>query len=159
MKAIIVACVLLEQDKKFLLVQQARSRRQPGKWGPPGGKPEQGETLFEAAQREALEETGCAVELTGFAGLVRSGHREEPNLFVCFAGHLQNPADAANLKLRTGEISGGLWLTMGEIESGTVPLRAEPFITLFRRCLDGQIYPLEVVQHETLDAASPITNS
>src|SRR5689334_14918415 len=98
MKATLVACVLLEHDGKYLLVQQARSRRQPGKWGAPGGKPDLGETLFEAARRETLEETGLKIELTGFIGLVRSGHRADPNLFVCFAGRLESEAEAANIK-------------------------------------------------------------
>lgn len=150
MKVTLVAMALLEHEGKFLLVQQARSRRQAGKWGPPGGKPDQGETLFDAARRETLEETGLKVELAGFVGLARSGHREDPNLFVCFSGRLAagSPQD---LKLKEGEISGGRWLSLEELESGAVPLRATPFVTLYRRCLEGKIYPLEVVQHEPLD--------
>ena len=153
MKVTLVACVLLENNQKYLLVQQARSRRQPGKWGPPGGKPEheQGETLFEAARREAFEEIGCEVDLTGFVGLVRSGHRADPNLFVCFAGRLQDPTQADALILKEGEISDGRWLSLEEIENSTVPLRATPFAALFRRFQTGQIYPLELVQHEALD--------
>ena len=151
MNATIVASVLIEQDGKFLLVQQARSRRQPGRWGPPGGKPEveQGETLFEAARRETLEETGLVVELTGFVGLLRSGHRTEPNLFVCFAGRLSEPSGA--LQLPPGEISDARWLTLVELEAGVVPLRAAPFVTLYRRLQAGQVYPLELVQHEAFD--------
>jgi 8-oxo-dGTP pyrophosphatase MutT (NUDIX family) len=153
MKAIIVACVLLEHEQKYLLIQQDRSRRQPGKWGPPGGKPEhsQGETLFAAAIRETFEEIGCQVALTGFVGIVRSGHLEEPNLFVCFAGRLQDEADATKLKLRAGEISDGRWFSLEEIENGNIPLRAKPFATIFRRFQNGQIYPLGVLQHEALD--------
>jgi len=153
MKAIIVACVLLEHNQKYLLVQQARSRRQPGKWGPPGGKPEhaQGETILEAARRETFEEAGLEVALTGFVGLVRSAHREEPNLFVCLAGRLQDQNQFDNLKLRAGEISAAHWLTIEEIEAGTLPLRSEALAVLFRRCHEGQIYPLEVLQHEPLD--------
>lgn len=159
MNATIVACVLLDHNARYLLVQQAHSRRQPGKWGPPGGKPEQGETLFEAAQREAFEETGREVEITGFVGLVRSGHREGPNLFVCFSGHLKNENEADDLILKPGEITGGRWLSIEEIESGTVPLRAAPFTTIFRRYYDGLIYPLELIQHEGLDDATETQTS
>jgi ADP-ribose pyrophosphatase YjhB (NUDIX family) len=153
MKATLVASVILEHESKYLFVQQARSRRQPGKWGPPGGKPdhEQGETLFEAAIRETFEETGLAVELSGLVGLIRSGHQQDPNLFICFAGRLTDPASAANLRLKEGEIMDGRWLTLEEIEAGAVPLRSTPFATIIRRYQAGQIYPLDMVQHEAID--------
>jgi 8-oxo-dGTP pyrophosphatase MutT (NUDIX family) len=150
-KVTLVASALLEYEGKFLLVQQARSRRQPGKWGPPGGKPDQGEDLFAAAIREAEEETGLKVEITGLAGVIRSGHREDPNLFVCFAARLQPGQDPQNLKLKEGEISGGRWLTLAQVEADEVPLRSEPFKTIYRRVSQGQVYPLEAVQHESLD--------
>ncbi len=153
MKATVVASVLLEHEGRYLLVQQARSRRQPGKWGPPGGKPEHalGETLFEAALRETLEESGLVAELTGFVGLLRSGHRQDPNIFVCFAGRLKEGISPDALQLKEGEITGGRWLTLEEIESGAVPLRAAPLVTLYRRLHEGQVYPLEVMQHEAID--------
>ncbi len=152
MRVTLVASVLLEHNGKYLLVQQARSRRQPGKWGPPGGKPEQGETLFEAAIRETLEETGLQIELDGFVGLLRSGHREIPNIFVCFGTRLPATDASPELHLREGEISGGRWLTLEEIESDALPLRSAPFKALYRRFHSGQLYPLEVVEHEVLDA-------
>lgn len=153
MNAVIVACVLLERQGKFLLIQQARGRRQPGMWGPPGGKPEfeQGETIFEAAKRETFEEVGQQVELTGLVGLVRSGHREGANVFVCFAGRFTDANAAENLHLKEGEISGQRWLTVEEIESGAVPLRAKPLATIFRRLHQGLIYPLELIQHEDIE--------
>ncbi|MDB5081823.1 MAG: hydrolase [Chloroflexi bacterium] len=153
MKVTLVASALLENAGKYLLVQQARSRRQPGKWGPPGGKPEQGEDLQAAALRETLEETGLLAELTGFVGVLRSGHRDDPNLFVCFAARLLPGQDAHNLKLLEGEISGGRWLDLAEIEADTVTLRSAPFKKLYRRLSEGQVYPLELVLHEILDQA------
>lgn len=153
MKATIVACVILQYDNKYLLVQQARSRRVPGKWGPPGGKPlhEKGESFLQAARREAFEEIGRQVELTGFIGLVRSSHRENPNLFVCFGARLQNTTEYNKLKFKEGEISAGRWFTLAEIEEAVVPLRSEPLAVMYRRHSDGLIYPLEIIEHETLE--------
>jgi 8-oxo-dGTP diphosphatase len=153
LKVTLVASAMVEQAGKYLLVQQARSRRQPGKWGPPGGKPEQGEDLPAAALRETAEETGLQVELTGFIGLLRSGHRDDPNLFVCFAARLLPGQNAQALQLKEGEISGGRWLDLAELEADTVPLRSGPFKQLYRRLSEGRIYPLDIVQHEPLDAA------
>lgn len=153
MNAVIVACVLLEHNHKYLLVQQARGRRQPGRWGPPGGKPEfeQGETIFEAAKRETFEEIGQQVELTGLVGVVRSGHREGPNIFVCFAGRFTDAAAFDKLHLREGEISGQRWLTIEELEAETIPLRAKPLATMFRRLHQELIYPLDLIQHEDFE--------
>jgi 8-oxo-dGTP pyrophosphatase MutT (NUDIX family) len=144
---------MVEHAGKYLLVQQARSRRQPGKWGPPGGKPEQGEDLQAAALRETAEETGLQVELTGFVGVLRSGHRDDPNLFVCFAARLGPGQAAAPLQLKEGEISGGRWLELAELEADAVTLRSSPFKQLYRRLSKGQVYPLEIVLHEPLDTA------
>ena len=153
MKATIVAMVLIEHEGKYLLVQQARSRRQAGKWGPPGGKPEhdQGEDIFDGAKREVLEEVGQPVELTGFVGIARSAHRTEPNLFICFAGRFLNENALDNLHAKEGEISGLRWLTPAEVEAGVLPLRSEPFSTLIRRHHNGQIYPLDLVLYEPID--------
>ncbi len=57
---IIVGCVI-EKDGKYLLVQEAKASCR-GKWNLPAGHLDPGETLIEAAKREAKEETGCDVE-------------------------------------------------------------------------------------------------
>jgi ADP-ribose pyrophosphatase YjhB (NUDIX family) len=63
--AIIITCaVSLEQDEKLLLVQEA-DREYYGKWNQPAGHLEPGETVLACARREAQEESGYAVELTG----------------------------------------------------------------------------------------------
>jgi 8-oxo-dGTP diphosphatase len=54
------------------------------RFGFPGGRVEVGETFEEAAVREALEETGLAVTVTGAAGSLRwtdAGERWEARLF------------------------------------------------------------------------------
>lgn len=56
-------------------------------WCLPGGAIEAGETLVEAAKREALEETGADVEITGIVGIYsRPYWRDMGNHEVVFIG-------------------------------------------------------------------------
>ncbi|MEE9545531.1 MAG: NUDIX hydrolase [Rhodospirillales bacterium] len=59
------------RDGEVLLVRRANPPRQ-GRWNLPGGAQELGETVFEAARREVLEETGVSVEIDGFVDVVES---------------------------------------------------------------------------------------
>ena len=54
---------ILKKGDTLLLVQEAKERCY-GQWNFPAGHLEDGETIFEGAIREILEETGCKVKLT-----------------------------------------------------------------------------------------------
>jgi 8-oxo-dGTP diphosphatase len=58
----VIAGVAIEQKGKVLLVQEKRPRAYE-KWSFPAGHVEIGETIEEAATREAREEVGYIVEL------------------------------------------------------------------------------------------------
>jgi ADP-ribose pyrophosphatase YjhB (NUDIX family) len=60
----LVVITLIEQNGKFLLIQESKPAYR-NKWFFPGGRVSPGESLLEAALREAREESGLAVELTG----------------------------------------------------------------------------------------------
>ncbi len=53
--------VVVWRGDEVLLVKRGRPPRQ-GQWGLPGGAQKLGETVFEAAAREVLEETGLIVQ-------------------------------------------------------------------------------------------------
>jgi ADP-ribose pyrophosphatase YjhB (NUDIX family) len=61
---VIAVLVLIEQNRKFLLVQESKVECRK-KWFLPGGRVNSGESVLQAALREVREETGITPELTG----------------------------------------------------------------------------------------------
>jgi 8-oxo-dGTP diphosphatase len=57
---------VVDPTGKMLLVHQAYGKQL---WTTPGGRVEPGESPIDAAVREADEETGLAIEVTGFLGV------------------------------------------------------------------------------------------
>ncbi len=69
-----VGVVVLRGDE-VLLVRRGKAPRR-GDWSLPGGAQELGETVFEAAVREAREETGLDVAVVGLVDVVDSITRD-----------------------------------------------------------------------------------
>lgn len=57
LRHVVVHCLCLKSNK-ILLVKRAEGILEAGKWGLPGGFLDQGENIFECAERELKEETG-----------------------------------------------------------------------------------------------------
>jgi 8-oxo-dGTP diphosphatase len=79
----IVAC-LVEQDGKFLIVQESKPGRE-GLYNLPGGHVDGEEALAETAIREVKEESGYDVELSGFLGVYQTIFRGSYPLDAVFS--------------------------------------------------------------------------
>ena len=64
-----VVCANIILDGTDLLMVRESKPSALGRWSLPAGRLEQGESLQEAAAREALEETGLTVEVDGLLGI------------------------------------------------------------------------------------------
>lgn len=65
---VVVCSNLVIDDDRLLLVRETKPIAL-GRWSPPGGKLEPGETLRQGAEREANEETGLVVEAGPLIGI------------------------------------------------------------------------------------------
>ncbi|KZY59091.1 NUDIX hydrolase [Oleiphilus sp. HI0071] len=122
-----VACVV-EKNGKFLMVEELSHGQRV--YNQPAGHVDEGESIFEAAVRETLEETAWRVELTGLVGLYVYTAPQNGVCYhrYCFSAqaleHTSNALDA--------DILAAHWLSYAEIISKGENLRSP----LVLRCID-----------------------
>ena len=82
---------LLIDGHKILLVKRGPKYLEPNKWGLPGGFVERDETISQATQREALEETGYQTKIISLFRIIdRPDRPKEDNQNISFV-YLLNP--------------------------------------------------------------------
>jgi len=107
-----VGAVIVEEGRA-LIVRRAQEP-QKGRWSIPGGAVELGETLRQAAAREALEETGLAVEASEVLEVFDSIYHDPAGLtqyhyvlvdFLCrkTGGELRAASDVSDVRWVTPE--------------------------------------------------------
>ncbi len=99
---LVVACALVDVDRRVLIAQRPEGGSMPGLWEFPGGKIEKGETPEEALSRELEEELGILTKTACLAPLTFASHAYESfhllmPVFVCrkWTGLAQPRAHAA----------------------------------------------------------------
>ena len=135
---------IIHQDGKFLMVEEDTAEGM--RINQPAGHLEQGETLFQAVSREALEETAYSFEPTELLGVY---HWQRPAkdityLRFAFIGYLGKHHPERSLD--TGIIR-AVWMTRQELVD-TQHLHRSPQVL---RCVDdflkGQRFPLSLIHH------------
>ncbi len=114
----ITAYSLIADGDKILLVQEAVGKIR-GLWGIPGGGVKKGELPRKAAEREAEEEVGYDIEITGKIG--EYNDTEKMSVRNVFSARVIG----GNLKVRKLELMDAQWFTLGEVEEIRHRLRGE----------------------------------
>lgn len=110
---LIAGAIIQGKDKKYLLVQEKQTHVY-GLWNWPAGHVDPGETLQQAAVREAEEETGFKVKLLDEKPLyVGRGHSGTTNRVHLFRGEVVS----GNLKFQADELLDAQWFTKSEIQA------------------------------------------
>ena len=122
----VLAGVCLFHRSKMLLLKLVKDNYDNGKWGPPSGHGENGETVLETALRETREETNLDVKVSGIvqAAKLNISDGREFLMVVYFA----EVKDISKLKIDPKESSDYAWVNLNDIESGKYPIRSESFL-------------------------------
>jgi len=113
------------------------------KWNFPGGRVEYGEELLDSAWREAKEETGFDVKLTGTTGIYNFTSSTN-NQIILF--HFIGKIIGGALSLEEDIISASKWIKMeGFVQFDSGQLR-EPVVLkqIIARLIQKEFYPVEV---------------
>ena len=141
----VTVAVVVERDSRFLLVEEINDRDMLV-LNQPAGHVEQGETLEQAAIREALEETGWQVALTAFLGLYVYTPPHKPDLTYYRACFLADAVTHFPERELDQGIQQAVWLTLDEI-TGSARLRSPLVLRCVQDAVAGQRFPLALV-HE-----------
>ena len=123
MPTIIVAGGVIEQEGKYLLIQEAKEAVR-GKWNLPAGEQDPGETISEAAKREIREECGLSVELTGVCQI--GSWRSAINTVIAII--FSTKIVGGEINFNPDEILDAKWFTYDEILAMKSELRSADFL-------------------------------
>ena len=135
---------VIENDGKFLLVEENTGQQPYAVFNQPAGHLEDGESLIDAVIRETLEETGYDFTPTALTGIYRWIEPNSGDTYMrfCFTGKVTK--HYPSLQLDEGIIA-AYWLDLEEIKKSAKRLRSP----LVERCLNDYLanhrYPLELL--------------
>lgn len=141
MSTSIAAGGVIEQEGKYLLIQEAREDIH-GKWNLPAGRLDPGETVSEAARREIYEECGFKVELTGVCQIGSWKLVDNIAIGIIFSTKIVG----GEINFNPDEIMDAKWFTYDEILAMKSELRSADFlIGAINNLRSHKLAPIDIV--------------
>ena len=141
MSTSIAAGGIIEQEGKYLLIQEAREDIH-GKWNLPAGQLDPGETVSEAARREIYEECGFKVELTGVCQIGSWKLVDNIAIGIIFSTKIVG----GEINFNPDEILDAKWFTYDEILAMKSELRSATFlICAINNLRSHKVAPINIV--------------
>ncbi len=139
----VIVTVCIQEEGKFLIVQEGIPKAY-GLWNLPGGHLDDGEDLLEGAMREAKEETGLDIEITGIMSIQRNMIRGLNHVRVIFNAKKVG----GKIAFDKNEILDVKWVTPEEAEKmDKATLREqELFLDNVEDVKNHKNYPLEMIK-------------
>ena len=143
---IVIAGCLIVKGNKILMVKEAKKSCY-GQWNFPAGHVDENELITDAAIREAYEETGCKVKLTGVLPISTVILKDGVTaIMVKFTADIIKE----NIKFDTNEILDVKWIDIEKVKNMTKQeLRGyDTGIQLLKNFEDKKVYPMEIFDNK-----------
>ncbi|HDM26947.1 MAG TPA: NUDIX domain-containing protein [Candidatus Bathyarchaeota archaeon] len=114
---VLAVAAIIVDNGEILLVKRANEPAR-GKWSPPGGVVELGESLVDAVRREVREECGLEIEVDGLLDVVEVVRRDSKGRIRFHYVILDYLAHPTGGELRPGEDASEVrWIPLRELEN------------------------------------------
>ena len=135
---------IIKKQQKLLMVKESK-RECYGKWSFPAGHLKQEENIFQGAQRETLEETGCKVELKKIFPIISYKAKNKNIIIIYFLADVIKE----NLDYNTDEILQTQWIDIDEIKNmGKLEFRSYATVNKIIENLEHEkFYNIDIIQH------------
>lgn len=142
---VIIAGTVIEKDNKILMVQEAKKKCY-GQWNTPAGHVDEFEKITDAAIREAYEETGCIVNLTGVLPIRCLYGEEGQIIMIRFTANIVKE----NITIDEDEILDVKWIDIDKLKAmPDEELRGAKLIKSYISDFENNnVYPLELFDDE-----------
>lgn len=141
----VTVAAIIERDGKFMMIEELSHGKLV--FNQPAGHLEEGESLFQAVEREVREETAWGFKPESVTGLYMypSPASDITYLRVCFTGschdhHPEQPLDEGIQQVH--------WMTIEEIRQNIDRLRSPMILSCINDYLSGNRVPLDYLKHQ-----------